>query len=343
MDGAGNVNNNINSNNAIIPFSYINHVDRIQLSVQNRYNAYRVLKVLFSNEFGKPKILKTKPGRYVAEYLYGGKLIQLVYYNGKQFFSVIIHDPDNTIQSLIRDMLLSLNESIGEPIAYISQIEFAWDFYPDDPAKFVRLCEVVNQAIYLRHSRVGSYSQAETTCYQGKEGDVRKGTKGLRCYPKNGSNGDFLRVELQANHYLIKRKLKLDICSLPVDPSMVRFSDYFEFHMGYEGKELFLFARDLDNKINKKRKVNNSKPLNPRSLAPVVRQMYLVRRLSGQWNHFGSAVPVAQQISGYRAVKKEHHLAYQPNHFFPKIMVVRMRTNGPRRGYARVSHSLLFL
>ena len=90
---------------------------------------------------------------------------------------MVIHDADQEWQGLIRDMLLSV--IISPSSIYVSQIEFAWDFYPKDPAGFMPLWEAFTKHMYLRFSRLGGFGYKVATYYQGKQGNVRDGTKGV--------------------------------------------------------------------------------------------------------------------------------------------------------------------
>lgn len=340
MDRKGSVNNYIYSNNHIVRLTFTNHIDRIQLSIENQDGHYGQIKASFTQAFGKPVITKSDGGsRIINTYTYEGKKIQLVYYCGSKsyFFSVLIHDADQERQSLIRDILLSV---INSPSCiHISQIEFTWDFYPKNPADIMPLWETFTKHIYLKNSRLGGFGYKKTTHYQGNHGNVRDGSKGLRCYPKQNSTGEFLRVEVQTNHYAIKRDLKLNILNLPIDPSLVRFGRYLEFRLWHDQKGRYLIAREIDEA--EQRKTGASKlPRNPRSLAHVVRQDFMVRKLSGNGDEKGKDVwgepSVAQQISGFKELKKKRLTKYPLKHFFPKIILLRMRAVEPKTGYLRV-------
>lgn len=333
------INNCINSNNPIIRFTFNNHIDRIRISIRNRYNLYKQVKALFTKEFGLPKI--TKPNKHTIEnaYSYEGKKIQIVYYlSCPHYFSVVIHDADQERQILIRDMLLSVVGTAS--CIYLSQVEFTWDFYPNDPAEIMPMWEAITQHIYFKKSRIGGFEYKETTYYQGKHGNARAGSKGLRFYPKQNSTGEFLRVEVQANHYTIKRDLNLNILSLPIEPSMVRFGRYLEFRRWYDQRGICQIAREIDEA--EQRKTGASKlPRNPRSLAHAVGQELITRRLSGECNMKGKGIwgesSVAQQISGFKELKRKGRTTYPLEHFFPKLpLLLRMRSAGPKTGYMRV-------
>lgn len=340
MDRKGSVNNYKNSNNHIVRFTFTNHIDRIQLSIVNQYDLYHRVKTLFNYEFDKPIIAKCCGGRTINNYTYEGKKIQLVYYGGSKsyYFLVVIHDADQEWQGLIREMLLSV--VISPSFIYVSQIEFTWDFYPKDPAEIMPMWEAITQHIYFKNFRIGGFEYKEATYYQGKHGNVRDGSKGLRFYPKQNSTGEFLRVEVQANRHTIKRDLNLNILSLPIDPSLVSFHRYLEFRRWYDQRGIYQIAREIDEA--EQRKTGASKlPRNPRSLAHAVGQELIARRLSGECNMKGKGIwgesSVAQQISGFKELKRKGRTTYPLEHFFPKLpLLLRMRSAGPKTGYLRI-------
>ena len=209
-----------------IPFTYSCPIDKMKISARQPDLYYQKVKEFFSDKFIFNATNKVN-SNIVTSYYYEDKEIQLILYgtkNKSHFFSIIIHDPDYKTQSIVRDILMSLSNDISDTV-YLTQIEFDLDLYFDDHSNLYLAKSIVDKNIYLRFSRRNSYLNIETTEYQCKDCNVNKGTKSLRCYPKNQNNGKFERIELVANRNMIK-KLNLDLCSMPIDHDIVNFSKY---------------------------------------------------------------------------------------------------------------------
>jgi len=332
------VNNSIIKNKYNIQLKAINRIDKIQLSVRNRYNNYQQVKKLF-NKFSNHKTSRPKQGRIEHSYYYEGKQVQLVHYDSPYCFSILIHDPDVHVQELIRDMLLS----IPGIIAYISQVEFVLDLHPNNPLDIGLLEYVVKSCQYLRYSRADSFSECGTTQYQGKNGNVRKGTKGLRCYtmPKDGPP-EFAHIELIANRDLIKKKIGNSILRLPIDSYDLDINDFVEYRQRYEWPWRYHFANDLD-AIRAKKDGYNKITKNPRSLVGSVRKELIVLQMpaENEWERHDTDSKVSKQISDFLKVKKKLNIKQGTNHFFPVVKLFRIRTRGPKLGYVRVPNELL--
>lgn len=299
-----------------------NHIHRIQFSIRRNLDNYDELKEMFDNEFEYLKTFRkdkdTEQDRLINQYKFQSSEIELVLYMtpGKHYwFSVVLQDPNIIPVSVIRDMLQNLPDSE----ITISQVEFTWDFYPESKPDLILIYIFINNHLYLKSSREKSYHKhfsKETnsfTQYQGKCGNIRRGSKGSRVYlrPKAPEKPEFVRVELQANRGKCK-DLKFDLTSLPIDPAIIRFSDYFEFRHRLNQSDLY----KLTNTIFRKRYRNHKsiKGLGRRTLLSFLKddvcQSILLHDKCYLWSSENDSVPVADQINRFKLIKKIHKLSY---------------------------------
>lgn len=183
-----------------IAISHKRSIDRLQLSLRSHY-ADRVLHQLKS----MCRMVRTikQADRFIYEFAYHAHRIQFVQWSGKgmpvYYYSILALQPDIKVQLILKDLIEAYH-------MILSQVEVAYDFIPDDPYDLSGLSRAIPDGIVLKHSRAGCYSKCHETEYIGKNGNVRKGSKGLRIYKKEQAGRHFLRVELQLNRDFIKRK-----------------------------------------------------------------------------------------------------------------------------------------
>jgi hypothetical protein len=273
-------------------------------------------------------------------------------YNFKHFnFSISLHDPDESSQSIIRDMLFNL------PISYvtISEVEFAWDFYPELLSDLVLLFHNINQRLNLSYSRPDSSATCSGngtfTKYQGKKGNIHKGTKGRRVYlrpycPDPIGHPDYykvipecVRAEVQVNRKTCK-KLHLELTSLPIAPDM-DFFKYLEFRENMTeqwltkltvavfkkryGKSQFLKRlRERDKASTRKYKSTAGRVIKSGIRDDITRRVLLpVPSKPGKppyfWLGEQESVPVSEQIDRFKHLAIDEGLTYKANQVFPKI------------------------
>ena len=137
-----------------------------------------------------------------------GSQIQLVKYVHEDPFhrmwtSIRIQDPTRLCQEKVAEIIIMALDSIGLPHdhATFTEVEFALDTTPGSPALLGELTNLLQASLTMKHARAGSHSAKDTTHYLGKQGNVRQGTKGIRCYPKEGKVRG-----LEANRGLLGQK-----------------------------------------------------------------------------------------------------------------------------------------
>lgn len=325
--------------NGTIPISYIrNYIDKIQFTIDYSSQAYLLVKSMFDGEFQDKKTFKVKT-RLIHQYSAGSSLVQLVEYQKKFRFSVVLHDPDESSQAIIRDMLFNLPVSS----VTIKQVEFAWDFYPELLSDLCLLFYNINQRLNLTYSRPNSaktfFGNGTYTKYQGKDGNIHDGTKSKRVYlrpyckhkPKHPKyryvEPKCVHVELQANRGLCER-LGLDLASLPIEAKMVPFSKHFVFRESLTDVELEKLVNAVSkkhparNQLTKKTEAQQSKS----KLGGIAEQRIKIRREiietvllpANCWKPQTDRQPVDGQIDGYKKIKEKYGLSYQSDKFFPK-------------------------
>lgn len=210
----------------------VRSVDRIQLSVRNRKDNYDL--VLKAFEESLDFVSNTREpfkGGYRIKWIYklNENRVYLIHY-GAHWFSILVVDPDDNVQLRLRDLIVSV---VSPNDVSVSQVEFALDFYPDDPTKVDDLFATISHHVVLKRLRAGGAKRKKTTHYQGRKGNVRKGPYGIRVYPKTEHGHRFVRVELQANKPLLKRN-GFSLLSFPISPDDLDVLDYVTFRRKFD-------------------------------------------------------------------------------------------------------------
>lgn len=323
------INKPLQSDYPIILSSYIREtrktIDRIQISIRNYDNTLDTVKSMFkkefvfrSNHFGK--------GCYLWNYSIGSSTVTLKRYNkDRRWLSVIMQDPTPENQGIIRDMLMSLREYVS-----LTEVEVAYDFYPAETTTVLELFWAFIDRLQLKYSRECNFSFVTSkpdeppsntfTYYLGKEGNIHEGSKGVRVYlrPIGSKKPEYVRVEPQFNHeWLHKRKIKLQ--NLPIDPSIVTFSDYLQLREGMSKEWLtklrnFVFKLRLKKSKHLKTHREKTKTTNrrfgsaaERVLGSCIHDDFLHAILGESfWHGQPYPVPVAVQMSRYKEIFRKY-------------------------------------
>ncbi len=308
--------------NKLTPTPFIENVtveqsiDRICIAMKNKKGLFRLIKNLFKVEFKYQGCKKRKAqGTLIYNYSYDNVNIRLIKYRNKPYwFEISVSDPSKDVQLIIKKVLENL-ECLKCEVS-LHQIEFALDLYPFYRNSLYLLQESISHHLVLNHSRIDSFRQIGETIYQGRKGNVRNGSKGLRCYPKEEHSSCFLRVELQANRKMIRR-VGIDLNTLPIDPSHIDLFDYVSMRRGLDKDSLDKMCVAF----RKKRLKMKSITLPPMSCR-ILEQGYKSRILSdlGENPLFDKIeAPVAVQISVFKVWKKKLGVSSQVDRFFPPV------------------------
>lgn len=314
------------SSDAIRLKKVASHLDRIQLSVFGSDIWYSLVDHL-TNIFGKPKTSRTgsKTKKLVKQFNYSNGTFEVVrYINRRRVISISISDPDDTIQHRLVKVLSGFPISVS-----VSQVEFAIDFYPERQSDMVILQLNLSRVLYLKHSRVYCYNEKcgdvvdqragcrTTTSYLGLTGNVRKGSKGVRCYGKRDEA--VVRVELQSNRRLLKR-LKINLPDLPIGANDIDVFDYLELRR-FDDK-LWGTLNDCCckknwpgfTKMNELRKAMCGDAMDSGIRRTFARNTFK----PGNFHPLDlDMTPVAQAISAFKELQKEYGFTAHWQSFFP--------------------------
>lgn len=190
-------------------------IDRLCIAIKNKKGLFRSIKNSFKVEFKDQKCQRKAQGTLIYNHSYDNSKIRLIKYRNKPYwFEISVSDPSKDVQLIIKKVLESI-ECLKSDVS-LHQIEFALDLYPLWRNSLDLLQESTRHHLVLNHSRIDSFRQIGETIYQGRKGNVRNGSKGLRCYCKEENNDHFLRIELQANRKMIRR-LRIDRSEYPTN------------------------------------------------------------------------------------------------------------------------------
>ena len=302
----------------IIRLSHFRHIHRLQYSLGNRY-ASTVLgqfKSLF--EYIKPTKVDKK---FIRKFRHGHSRIKFARWGRRGFndYAVIVYDPDVEIQNLISQIMQVCPMSL-------SQVEVAFDFYPENEYDLRELRRVLTDGLIFKHSRARCYfnfSKLEFrgTEYIGKKGVVRKGSKGLRIYNKQQDGRHFLRMELQFNRPFIKS----NGISLPVNADRFNLFDFVDYRKALDEDRLL--------------KVLCKKWARPVKRAADV-EMLRSLALCGIYSWVLNVIVcpsdiVCEQMSLFKVNLKHENLIHRINEFFPKSRKKEMILEDVQDGFVR--------
>jgi hypothetical protein len=298
------------------------HLDRIQFSVFNKINVYRMIEETFREVFEYLGTNKPKKDRIVNKFRFGDITLHLIRYLPTNsfrsyWFTISVSNPDDKIQMHLLE-IFKRNDCNVE----LSQIEFAVDFYPENKSDLFCLRHDLANSSVLRHSRLGSYREIgdypKVTAYQGRNGNIRKGSKGFKCYIK--SQKGCVRLELNANKGLLRTCL-IRTSSLPVRASDINIFDYITFR---EVDDQSLYKLIVS--CCKKRWPGYSKLTGSRRAMKV----YIMESTifdafekskygspTSHWTHL-KFIPMAECINITKKLKRDYGFTNHPYEYFPK-------------------------
>jgi hypothetical protein len=220
-----------------IPIASISScIDRIQFQVRNpAVYAPGILDFLQQNL--KQLDVKKRDGKWVRSFDASGTVIQFV--TGMQWcVHLVLLNPDPDTQAVAEQALSVVladqrKYTPKRPLISISQVEYAIDIHPANPADQSRLLDALSYGITLKHGRGRVYGSHEHSIYLGKDGRRKDGAKGVILYPKREHGHRFVRLEVTARKQLLNR-LKVGIDSLPLDPDRCSPLDFVTWRDGLE-------------------------------------------------------------------------------------------------------------
>jgi hypothetical protein len=218
------------------------------------------------------------------------------------FLALEVHDPDYNLQL---DFLNTFNMFRYK----LSQVEIAFDFYPEDINHLDNLQTILDDGAVLKYSRPNNYNRYKSTSYRGKHGNVRFGSKGIRLYHK--PERSFVRMEIVLNRQYIRKRIHL-----PINLDQIHLADYIVYR-----NDLCLdkLASYFMKKVNKS--VPCSSVLKEQITCLGILKRQLLSLLHANLNPYqffdGSGVHVSDQISQFKLHFKESKLRKRTDYFFP--------------------------
>ena len=140
-----------------------------------------------------------------------------------------LYDPDHNIQKYLKSVLSWIygNNYKGRNSPTVQQVEATFDFFANDEDDLQDIQEFIEHHCFLRYSRSDACNQIESTLYTGCRGDIRQGSKGIRCYIKREHGNTFYRMEFQLNRsFLLKHNITFN--SLPLNPLQFQLFDFID-------------------------------------------------------------------------------------------------------------------
>lgn len=302
------------------------NIDRIQLSVKNRMRVFSNVLSEFKLHFQSHGTMKDKGGkRFIYNFMYCDMRIELFYHNKKLkcptfWFSISLHDPNEEVQMLVMNIL---NHVLGKDTLDIhkTQVEFATDFYPKRKKDIVRLHNAITHGLVLKNSRCKSYGiysseksyrRFKATEYQGHEGNVRNGSRGLRCYFKEDLR--CIRVELCAYRDFLKSK---GIRSLPIRANDIDPFDHIQYRDGLNAITLRRLVDLIMKRSGAHRSIMAMRVKRRVIRNWIMRNIFIESTCFPEFNEW-IMKPVAEQMSVFRELKKPFEITYSVGDFFPK-------------------------
>jgi len=268
---------------------------------------------IYQFEYNKSKILLKKNTYHPNEcnkYYYG-------------WHSITITDADADTQLLIKNILTKATSSpiTGgiKPKLSLGQVEFSSDLYPSDPSYTKPLTMLLQRYAVLRYTGRNnrSFQRYYGTTYQGKDHNLRKGSKGIRTYRKDENGREFTRLELQVNKGFLKNH-DIRVASLPISPYDLSSIDFIDIRKGLDTDSLRKICTAFSKKQYKRtRGVPNLEELTQVKFYHIFMQLF---KLSVHTRSYSlESCPVADQIHYFTKFKKMSQATHQFQQFFPKM------------------------
>jgi hypothetical protein len=297
--------------------------DRMAISFRDSHGAFDLIKGSLDYWFPFISCKKGNKGHTVYRYKYGLSNIFLVEYPYnpdpyQNWDRLTITNPDTYVQTKIKQILENHIENKSR--MSLSQVEFALDihYYTSDYNLINQYNKIINHYLVLCYSRENSYNNYKGTDYQGKNGNVREGSKGLRSYIKIENNCTFSRIELQANRLLLKKN-GLNVSSLPIRPDSINIFKYIELRQGLTESSLNRLASTLAKKFYKSTRDNPLLTKKNQNDFQGIYKALILHELNCINPSDLTEVPVAKQINVFKRFKKDVGITNQVEEYFPKM------------------------
>jgi len=294
-------------------------VDRVQLSVDSRCWDYCFQQ--FEQTFPRIKA-NIVSGKRIIEYKVESSSVQLVKYfhdekpYSNMWFSIVAHDPTKPVLETLQQILNSAlcYNNLGESSVSLTQAEFATDFWALDNTMQDNLRTILSNSVVLKYSRLSSCKIIKTTTYQGTGGNVRVGTKGLRCYPKETTSTKRYRIELQTNR-TFNRRYGININNFIEYASSYNFEHYFYLYKNITQNTVEHIVKRLILKMRP------NFPLKPMTLGQRIFMRAMQNGILDGLRDGEGFMPVVKQMEHMKKFYELANLSYHKDRLFCRLEI----------------------
>lgn len=227
-----------------------------------------------------------------------------------QWAYVSVSDPNDAVQAKIKQLCWYLGGTKGWPNAVVKEIEVAVDLFTDSESHAEQLWRYLGKHLFTIGSRPNSYNRVKSTRYVGRNGNIRNGSHGTRCYVKEINGRYACRLEAQYNRpFLIKHKITHE--SLPIKPESLPVLDKLVFLHSFTDRGVKNYAKGI---------------LRKRGVMPTDSTYRTeLRKEEAYVRHFvlggkrGADQAVHKQIAALKELNKEHGLSINVRAYFEEI------------------------
>ena len=295
------------------------NIDRVDITTPIGY--YET----FLGYYKRNYIIVDENGKYDGDYFilefllpYGEVQLTSLKYNSKkkhpyERFFINLSDPcpeiqENMVSDLSRLVKNSKN-SRNNPI--ISQLEVSFDFYTKHESDLIGLMRYIEHHFVFKYARPNSYKNIEETWYFGKNGDIRYGRRGGRCYIKEENGEKFCRFEVQFNQAHL-REAKITYDMMPFNPLNFQSLDYVEILDNFTPNS----TKNISRTIMKNQDILPTSP----DYNSIYRKMYnkIKKRVLGPG--IGAIPAVHEQLDSLKELRKKFKFSENYKSYFPKLL-----------------------
>ncbi len=309
-------------------------IDRIKLVIRNNPYAFIKVKRFLYSTFDFKRTTRDEEKDETLWHFFSFSSLIILKKKPDRWFDLTLFYPTVRLQQYVKLGIEPLFEELEErhnPVINLSEVEFSYDVYPENENDLKELSRAIRKYIYLKNSRVNSFKIIGDTHYQGKDGNVRRGSGGLRMYDKEKLDEIPVRMEIILKNKRLKRK-DLTFNSLPLAPYEINPLDYLSFQEPLTKERLdrvvnTIFRRRFPRGFPKTSGRGSSRA---KVMRNIFRYKFLKDVLGDKFEDEHHTVshdleyppmPVAEQSDNFKKVRKKWRLSYNAGQIFPRIKI----------------------
>lgn len=306
-----------------IPVSVRQIIDRAQVSVRNGDGGYQALVEILKERLVYRGVVCPRKRNVVFAILrfkLGNCRLNVVLWNKKYFFSIIVMRPTEEVFRNLHDALLSLPKPKKGEAWYLSQLEIALDVLPQNTADVDLVQYHLVQGVTIPRARGASHRRFRGTDYfTSSDKRISKVGKGIRSYVKQECGLAFARLEVQFNAAALTA-LGLRQ-SLLIDPTGINVFEHFRYRYCEVNTLEQAIRHTAASRMATAIRLNLA--LNPRGLSQEAR--------------FGDKASVAQQLEHFRKLNPRYAKLVEKKlgKYFPVSCKAKALPRDLANGYVR--------